>query len=63
MKDGALLLASPMLAHEEDLLSTGESQLPEVRLAYLGGYLSHTARLTWAISTCCLYELRRMPSL
>lgn len=62
MKYGVLLLGSPILAHQDDLSSIGKSKLSKVCFAYLGGYLSKTVCLAWAVSICCLYEPRGMHS-
>lgn len=62
MKDGKThLFASPILPTRMTYW-VQERVLSKERLVYLGGYLSKTACLAWAISICCLYEPRGMHS-
>lgn len=55
MTDGTFLLSSPIL-HSRMTYWVQEKELFQAYLVYLGGYLSKTACLAWAISICCLYE-------
>lgn len=61
MTDGTFLLLSTIL-HSRLTYWVQVKELFQAYLVYLGGYLSKTACLAWAISIGCLYEPRGMHS-